>query len=83
MRFYLNKIGGHLQELAVLAMVFVPLDLHLNLHAVIALWGGGIVVLLQELRWNGGHANVGTRRLRISDWRSDGCWSSWGDCGHH
>jgi hypothetical protein len=26
MRFYLYKIGGHLQELAVLAMVFVPLD---------------------------------------------------------
>lgn len=28
MKFYLHKIGGHLQELAVLAMVFVPLDSH-------------------------------------------------------
>jgi len=30
MRFYLNKIGSHLQELAVLALVFVPLDGHLT-----------------------------------------------------
>jgi hypothetical protein len=30
MRFYLHKIGGHLQELAVLALVFVPLDSHLT-----------------------------------------------------
>ena len=28
LKFYLHKIGGHTQELTVLAMVFVPLDAH-------------------------------------------------------
>ncbi len=37
MRFYLNKIGGHLQELAVLAIVFVPLDGHLTHHGIVVL----------------------------------------------
>jgi hypothetical protein len=32
MRFYISKIGGHLQELAVLALIFVPLDRHLTVH---------------------------------------------------
>jgi hypothetical protein len=30
MRFYISRIGGHLQELAVLALIFVPLDRYLN-----------------------------------------------------
>jgi hypothetical protein len=34
MRFYLHKIGGHLQELAVLVLVFVPLDSHLTHHGI-------------------------------------------------
>lgn len=37
MRFYLNKIGGHLQELAVLAVVFIPLDRHLETPQILEL----------------------------------------------
>jgi hypothetical protein len=39
MRFYLHKIGGHLQELAILAMVFVPLDRGVTARKMIVLWG--------------------------------------------
>lgn len=46
MRFYLNKIGGHLQELAILGMIFILLDLRFTIHEIIALWGGGIAILL-------------------------------------
>jgi hypothetical protein len=38
MPFYLRKIGEHLQELAILAMVFVPLDHGLTAHQMMALW---------------------------------------------
>jgi len=38
MRYYLNKIGGHLQEIAVLAAVFVPLDRNLTVHQSIMSW---------------------------------------------
>ena len=34
MKFYLHKIGGHLQELAVLMIVFVPLDRHLTMRQI-------------------------------------------------
>ena len=47
MRFYLHKIGEHLQEFAVLAMVFVPLDLHnLSPHTVLSLYVISSLVLL-------------------------------------
>lgn len=46
MRFYLNKIGGHLQELAILAMVFVPLDRHLNLKDSLLLYVPLAIILL-------------------------------------
>ena len=46
MKFYLHKIGGHFQELAVLAMVFVPLDAHgLTKRAVSLLYVGCCVML--------------------------------------
>lgn len=47
MRFYLRKIGEHLQELAVLAAVFVPLDAHLTSGKVLVLWGGcGVIITI-------------------------------------
>jgi hypothetical protein len=47
MRFYLHKIGGHLQELAVLAMVFVPLDYHgLTLRQGVFLFGVCCVMMV-------------------------------------
>jgi hypothetical protein len=51
MRFYLHKIGGHLQEIAVLAAVFVPLDRNLTLHESLMLWGfcGAILIVGIEM----------------------------------
>lgn len=51
MRFYINKIGGHLQELAVLAAVFVPLDRNLTSHERLMLWGfcGAIITVGIEM----------------------------------
>ena len=37
MKFYLHKTGEHLQELAILALVFVPLDRHLTMHGIAVL----------------------------------------------
>lgn len=37
MRFYLNKIGGHFQELAILALVFVPLERSLTHPQIVEL----------------------------------------------
>jgi hypothetical protein len=38
MRFYFQKIGEHLQKLAVLAIVLVPLKRHLTIHQVVVSW---------------------------------------------
>lgn len=47
MKFYLRKIGEHLQELAVLAAVFVPLDAHLTNGKVLVLWVGcGVIITM-------------------------------------
>lgn len=46
MRYYLHKIGGHLQELAVLAMVFVPLDRRLTTEQIVVLYATCGVILL-------------------------------------
>jgi hypothetical protein len=47
LNFYLHKIGGHLQELAVLAMVFVPLDAHnLTRREILFLYVGSAAMLL-------------------------------------
>lgn len=46
MRFYLQKIGSHFQELAVLAMVFVPLDAHnLARREIVAVYALSAVML--------------------------------------
>jgi hypothetical protein len=37
MRFYLHKIAGHLHRLAVIAIVFVPLDRRLTIHQITVL----------------------------------------------
>lgn len=46
MRFYIHKIGEHLQELAVLAAVFVPLDRSLTIHQIVMLWVAcGVIII--------------------------------------
>jgi hypothetical protein len=51
MRFYLRKVAGHLQELAVLAAVFVPLDRNLTNRQSLMVWGfcGAIIVVGIEI----------------------------------
>jgi hypothetical protein len=46
MRFYLQKIGEHLQKLAVLAIVVVPLERHLTIHQVVVSWAVFSVIAL-------------------------------------
>jgi hypothetical protein len=46
MRFYIRKIGEHLQELAVLAVIFVPLDHHLTTRGIIYLAVGCGAILV-------------------------------------
>lgn len=51
MRFYLHKIGGHLQEVAVLAAVFVPLDRNLTTTDKLITWAacGAIITIGIEI----------------------------------
>lgn len=45
MKFYIRKVGEHLQELAVLAAVFVPLDAHLTTSEKLIMWAGcGVII---------------------------------------
>jgi hypothetical protein len=46
MGFYFHKIGEHLQRLAVLAIVLVPLDRRLTLHQVVVSWVVFTVIVL-------------------------------------
>ena len=45
MRFYFQKIGEHFQELALLAMVFVPLDRTLATRSLLLIEGACVVML--------------------------------------
>ena len=50
-RFYLRKIGEHMQEFAVLAAVFVPLDMKLTIRNILVLWiaCGAIIIIGIEM----------------------------------
>lgn len=56
MRFYLRKIGGHMQEVAVLAAVFVPLDMKLTNVEKLITWGvcGAIITIGIEMERRAG-----------------------------
>jgi hypothetical protein len=65
MRFYFCKIGEHLQKLAMLAIVVVPLDRHLTIDQTVVSWVVFSVIGLVGFKLNGGRANGRLWNIRL------------------
>ncbi len=69
MRFYLNKIGGHFQELAILALVFVPLERSLTHPQIVELGAACAAIIVAGIEMERGRDNGSIRSIWVHSCR--------------